>query len=304
MIDTRFERRKEILEGLKSARIVQGKGKIANDLLKAGRLEKHKKGHQLLVKGAFDRDVFFVLAGSLAADINGHRQNCREAGETIGELSTLSPDSRRSADVFVDDDTVLWRVPAGKFKEISFKHPEMLWRLGKSIADRLGQRNRHYASQSSRPVVFIISSSEQLPIVNALSAALSEDAQVVPWNVSFWPSAYPLEALQDWVERSDFAIAIATLDDVINTRRTEHGIVRDNVLFEIGLFMARLGRPRTLILVEKDKFPLTSDLKGVTTLVYEVDDSGIETKSVKLDAPLAKIKDVISQLGVLPKLVL
>jgi CRP/FNR family transcriptional regulator, cyclic AMP receptor protein len=124
MIDTRFKKRGEILDALLSSHIVRGKRDVAQELLEAGALEKHKLGQQLLTRGAFDRDVYFVLAGSVAADVHGHRQKCRGVGETIGELATLSPASRRSAHVFVDEDSVFLRIPARKFKKICLRHPE------------------------------------------------------------------------------------------------------------------------------------------------------------------------------------
>jgi CRP/FNR family cyclic AMP-dependent transcriptional regulator len=303
MNDTRFGTRGEILEGLRSARIVQGKGKIASELLEAGLIEKHQKGHKLLTRGAFDRDIYFVLAGSLAADINGHRQRCRGVGETIGELSTLSPDSRRTADVFVDDDSVLWRIPAKKFKKICLRHPEMLWLLTKVVAERLDQRNRHYAQRTTLPVVFIISSSEQTSFAARISIELREIAEVEPWYTSFAPGAYPLEALQQSVSRADFAIAIAAKDDIAVIQQTEHGVMRDNVLFEIGWFMSCLGRDRTFVLVEKGEMKLPSDLKGMTFLPYEQSDQALESKSDDFEQILEVLTKAIKKHGTLAKFI-
>jgi predicted nucleotide-binding protein len=43
------------------------------------------------------------------------------------------------------------------------------------------------------------------------------------------------------VDASDFAIAIAQPDDVTKTRGKRKNTPRDNVIFELGFFMGRLG---------------------------------------------------------------
>jgi len=45
-------------------------------------------------------------------------------------------------------------------------------------------------------------------------------------------------------------------DDVIETRGTRHATLRDNVLFELGLFMGKLTRYRAILV-----HPRVTDLK-------------------------------------------
>lgn len=303
MKDTRFDKSLDILEGLLCSRIVAGKKDVAHAFHDAGLIEKYKKGHQLLTRGAFDRDVYFILAGSVAAEVSGHRQKCRVVGETIGELAALSPDSRRTADVFVDEDSVFLRIPARKFKKICFRHPEVLWQLTKTVADRLEQRNRHYAPQSERPIVFLISSSEQNDIVARISTQLKEVAEVVPWYTSFDPGAYPLEALEQSVRKADFAVAIAAADDIAVIRQTEHEVMRDNVLFEIGWFMSCLGRERTFVLAEKGRLNLPSDLKGMTFIPYDRPDLEMEAKSDEFGPIVDTLKKAVKKHGLLAKFI-
>ena len=120
------------------------------------------------------------------------------------------------------------------------------------------------ASSQRRPVVFIGSSSEALPIVNRLVGFLGSDFDVRPWDQSFTPGEYTLTTLLQQVERTDAAIFIFAKDDEVTIRGELGHSARGNVLLEYGLFVARLGRERVFIL-EEEGVNLPSDVFGITT---------------------------------------
>lgn len=123
------------------------------------------------------------------------------------------------------------------------------------------------ASLQPKPAVFIGSSSEALPIVNRLVGALGPDFDVYPWDQSFSPGEYTLTALLQQVERADAAIFIFAKDDEITIRGEPGYSARGNVLMEYGLFVARLGRERVLIL-EEEGVDIPSDVFGITTTSF------------------------------------
>jgi predicted nucleotide-binding protein len=47
---------------------------------------------------------------------------------------------------------------------------------------------------------------------------------------------------------------------------------RDNVIFELGFFMGRLGRSRAILMEPRgERLKLPSDLAGITTIRYKVE---------------------------------
>lgn len=78
-----------------------------------------------------------------------------------------------------------------------------------------------------------------------------------------------MDDLENAVNDSDFGIAIAQPDDVVETRGTSSSVPRDNVVFELGMFMGRLTRARTMILQPAGReMKLPSDWQGLTAISY------------------------------------
>jgi predicted nucleotide-binding protein with TIR-like domain len=79
-----------------------------------------------------------------------------------------------------------------------------------------------------------------------------------------------IENLITALSRFDFAVLILTPDDFVQCRSTEAFGPRDNIIFELGLFMGRLGRDRTFILQQSGSgLKIPTDLSGVTTSSYD-----------------------------------
>lgn len=125
-------------------------------------------------------------------------------------------------------------------------------------------------AQSGRPSVFIASSVEGLPIAEALEVDLQYFADVTIWEQGvFHPSEGSLAAIDAVADQSDFAIAVLTADDMTTKRGRTYPVPRDNVIFELGFFMGRLGIERTFMIYSRDTPPtLPSDLQGVTAVTY------------------------------------
>lgn len=154
--------------------------------------------------------------------------------------------------------------------------------------------------EAARPRVFMISSAEALSIARAIRIGLEHDAEVVSWSDDkiFAPGAYPIEALEEQVAQADFGIALAEPDDLVLSRDRKSMTPRDNVIFELGFFMSRLGRHRTLLLVPRsEEVKLPSDFKGLTPIQYGKAEKPKDI-SVALGPTIDKICGVIADMGV------
>jgi hypothetical protein len=123
----------------------------------------------------------------------------------------------------------------------------------------------------AQPSVFIGSSSEGLEVARAIGEGLESNAEPVIWDedVFEFGRGY-LEELVAELEKHDFALLVLTPDDVVESRGDSQKSPRDNVLFECGLFMGRLGRDRTFIVCDRStKMKLPSDLSGISLISYD-----------------------------------
>ncbi|WP_233423640.1 nucleotide-binding protein [Vibrio metoecus] len=93
-----------------------------------------------------------------------------------------------------------------------------------------------------KPRVFIGSSVESLPIADAIAVNLEFDAEVTIWrNGTFNLSSNALDDLITKAKSVDFSIFIFSPDDLTIMRSREKYVVRDNVVFELGLFIGAIG---------------------------------------------------------------
>jgi hypothetical protein len=118
------------------------------------------------------------------------------------------------------------------------------------------------------PRLFIGSSTESLEIANALQASLDYDADVTIWNQGIFNlSSDTLGELLMALSKFDFAVFIFQPSDITIIRDQKLPTVRDNVIFELGLFLGRLGKERVFYLVDRSisDLHLPTDLLGITS---------------------------------------
>lgn len=113
-----------------------------------------------------------------------------------------------------------------------------------------------------------------MDVAYALQKQLEYEADPTVWDQGvFRPMAQTLADLAAEARTTDFAAFIFAPDDIAEVRGERRNIVRDNVLFELGLFIGSLGADRCFIVTPRNAEPLhlPSDLLGVQTLTYAAD---------------------------------
>jgi hypothetical protein len=128
-----------------------------------------------------------------------------------------------------------------------------------------------------KPLLFVGSSSEAKDngIPQAFASALSDHARVIPWwdAPQFSAMETTIEALYQAANEYDFAVFVVTPDDKTRSRKKEHNSPRDNVIFELGLFLGTIGPSRILTTMQQGaSIKLPSDLNGVTIPRFEFGD--------------------------------
>lgn len=134
-----------------------------------------------------------------------------------------------------------------------------------------------------KPRIFIGSSTEGLDVAEYVKAYLSEIATCYVWtdnifklNKSFFETLIKEPCF------FDFGILIATKDDYLRSRKKLFKSVRDNVIFEFGLFLGGQGSKRAIMICEKGT-KLPSDLLGISIPSF------IRSKEISESSSLIKI---------------
>ncbi len=287
-----------LVDALRRQEFTGGSVEIAAALADAGTLEEYRPGDKLITQGGSDNDVYLLVMGVVALIINGAEHYSRKAGQHVGEMAAIEPMQPRSATVLASETTVALKVPCAEFLQIAERYPQVWRPMVRELSRRLYQRNSTIMRPNESPKLFIISSSEAIAVARAIRDGLGHDVFSTVWNEGvFFAGGYTLEVLEKQVEESDFAVAIAEPDDIVESRGTRAPTLRDNVLFELGLFMGKLTRYRTILVHPKVKnLKLPSDLQGLTLISYESGDDA--TANDRLKDTCDKIRTIVQARGV------
>jgi len=156
-----------------------------------------------------------------------------------------------------------------------------------------------------KPRIFIGSSTEGLPTAQFVKQSLQGDFDCVVWDDGpvFGLGISYLDSLLKAGSMFDFGILVATKDDKTKSRQKGFDTPRDNVIFEYGLFMGRLGKFRTLILRE-DGAKLPSDMSGIHTSHYTGSKKPAASDSLKKEIEIIRAhireRSELPELGLLP----
>lgn len=123
-----------------------------------------------------------------------------------------------------------------------------------------------------KPRLFIASSVEGLEVAYAAQENLEYEFEVTVWPQGvFELSSTALASLVAAADNFDTAIFVFSPDDQAVSRGSSLPAVRDNVLFELGLFIGKLGPEKCFIFKPRSfsELHFPSDLIGLTPASYD-----------------------------------
>lgn len=131
-----------LIEALKSQRLVSGQTDLAEHLASCCTVENVPSGTVVMEEDDAGSDLLLILQGNFSVMVGGSRVSTLEAGNHVGEMAVVDPDSNRSATVVASEDSVVARLTDSNFESVANTYP-LLWKnLTLELANRLRQTNR------------------------------------------------------------------------------------------------------------------------------------------------------------------
>jgi CRP/FNR family cyclic AMP-dependent transcriptional regulator len=295
---TRFQGedgQRRLIELLHKQAVVAGNPDIAKEIAGVARLVELRENEVLVRQDAPDNDVYLLLSGRMRVNVNGRDVAIRGPGEHIGEMAVIDSASPRTATVVAAELSILAKLSEAEFAQIADRHSSVWKALALQLCKRLNERKRFHAEPNAKPIIFIGSSSERRMLAEAIANGIpSHIADVRVWTIGvFEASSFPIDDLDAQLRVADFALLVGAADDEVTSRGTTSDAPRDNVVFELGLFMGALSRHRTFLAVPTGaKVKIPTDLLGLNNILYD----GSATN------PIVAVKSAVDELvGIVEK---
>lgn len=268
---------------------------LLDTIANSGEIVEYKAGDALANQDEHGDKVFFVIHGKIGVYVNERLVDYGEADDCEGEMLALNVLRRRSSTLLAEEDSTILvadiKTLARLFEDGRI-NSQLLYNEALILADRLRNRSKFHTRPNGVPKVFIGSSTEAYPIAKRLRKLIerTKKAVVIDWTDGvFLPSRSSMENLERIADDCDFAIMVLSGDDRTSYRGKSVVEPRDNCIFELGLFMGRLGKTRAYFLVDDAKLP--SDLHGETYLKYR------NNKNVHLSRVVKKLVEEFDSQG-------
>ena len=293
------EGRARFISALRKQIILHDNDDLCSELAGQAELLQLEAGDNIIVQGDIDDEIYFLLSGQLSIVVNGREVAIRRPGEHVGEMALIDPSARRSATVVAIEQSVVAKISEASFHILADNYPRVWQLIAVELCERLRQRNKLVASTNPCPCLFVGSSKESLDIAGAIRSNLECDNLVVRlWTDRvFGASQFPLIELEKQIQKADFAVLVLGPDDEVVSRDKKSDAPRDNVIFELGLFMGALSHERTFMVIPAEcEIKIPTDLLGLIPLSYRLDNSN--GFSDLLAPACDELRQIIDEVGV------
>ncbi len=138
---TGAEGKKRLAAALKPHEVIGNHAGLARKFAEQATVEEFPSGKTLLKQNEIDEDVYLILEGEVAVEVNGKRIDTSGPGVPIGEMALLDPYGARSASVIAITDTVVARIKHSRFEALAKEYPQIWRAVAQELARRLRRAN-------------------------------------------------------------------------------------------------------------------------------------------------------------------
>jgi predicted nucleotide-binding protein len=279
--------KEHLIDRLKKQKIVGGNASLAGELARTGELVEVKKGTPIIEQGGADTDIYLIVTGAFDIVVNCRTVATRISGDHVGEMAAMQPSQRRSATIVAREDSAVLKLSEEQVVDLGERYPR-IWRVfAHELTDRLQQRNIRVQSIREKIRVFIICSADTKKIAHQIEKSFEPAGfEVAVWaEGAFCASHYVIECLERESDQSDVAVAVAKAD-------ASQPSSCEDLAFELGFLMGRLGRQRVLLLEPHgEEVKPSSHLGGITTVTFKDGDDAT------LNSASNRLREIIRNLG-------
>jgi len=136
--------KKRLEKALKAHEMIAKNSAMARDFAKQAVVEEFADGATLLKQDAKDNDLYMIIDGEVAIEVNGNRVATTAAGAPVGELAIVDPKGGRSASVVAIKDTVVARISRPKFLTLAKKYPSVWSAIARHLARHVRRHNARF----------------------------------------------------------------------------------------------------------------------------------------------------------------
>jgi predicted nucleotide-binding protein len=143
----------------------------------------------------------------------------------------------------------------------------------------LNSEAKDVESKTAKPKIFVGSSIEGIEVARKIQNELNNEFEIIIWNQGIFDrlGLSFLEILEETVNTFDYGIFVFTPDDTIQSRGETKKIARDNVIFELGMFVGKLTRKKGFLVHPRTMdLHILSDFNGITKAAYDSTTSNLQ----------------------------
>ncbi len=242
--------------------------------------------------------LYVLLCGACNILVDGNVVTTLTPGQSVGSFPLIDPTLNYSVSLQATETSFFACIAEEDFVRAANDNPVIWRKLAKKHVARILELDEGKLPKNTKPIVFVGSASEDTRVAKELQRGLRNVAEVHVWTDNvFKASQFAIESLLTEVRAADFSVFVISGVDETKSRDRVTPAARDNVIFEIGLAMAELGRARTIVVQRRgEDLKIPSDLMGLMTETFATpgDDSAL---AASLGPACTSIEELVRKLG-------